>query len=90
MTSAKGCRLDQLCDLAVHLPLERELCPFDLAPVTSTAIQMLFGDTAAIALMQACPLTAFCMPADMLCHPLAQQAEAWSLSLVEMDSSSAY
>lgn len=30
----------------------RELCPFDLAPVTSTAIQMLFGDTVAIALMQ--------------------------------------
>ncbi|PHT28864.1 putative arabinose 5-phosphate isomerase [Capsicum baccatum] len=25
------------------LPLERELCPFDLAPVTSTAIQMVFG-----------------------------------------------
>ena len=42
----------QACDLAVHLPLERELCPFDLAPVTSTTIQMLFGDTVAIALMQ--------------------------------------
>ena len=50
--SARGCRLDQLADLCVHLPLERELCPFDLAPVTSTAIQMLFGDTVAIALMQ--------------------------------------
>ena len=32
---------------------ERELCPFDLAPVTSTAIQMLFGDTCAVAIMQA-------------------------------------
>lgn len=39
----------------VHLPLERELCPFDLAPVTSTASQMVFGDTVAIALMQAIP-----------------------------------
>lgn len=38
--------------MQVHLPLERELCPFDLAPVTSTAIQMIFGDTVAIALMQ--------------------------------------
>jgi arabinose-5-phosphate isomerase len=36
----------------VHLPLMRELCPFDLAPVTSTAIQMLFGDTCAVAIMQ--------------------------------------
>ena len=52
MTSVQGCRLSAVCDLAVHLPLERELCPFDLAPVTSTAAQMLFGDTVAIALMQ--------------------------------------
>jgi arabinose-5-phosphate isomerase len=37
----------------VYLSLERELCPFDLAPVTSTPIQMQFGDTVAIALMQA-------------------------------------
>lgn len=32
------------CDMNVHFPSERELCPFDLAPVTSTAIQMVFGD----------------------------------------------
>ena len=57
VTSVQGCRLSAVCDLAVHLPLERELCPFDLAPVTSTAAQMLFGDTVAIALMQACNLT---------------------------------
>lgn len=37
----------------VHLPLQRELCPFNLAPVTSTAIQMVFGDTIAVALMAA-------------------------------------
>lgn len=49
--------LAKLCDMHVYLPLERELCPFDLAPVTSTAIQMLFGDTVAIALMQAKNLT---------------------------------
>ena len=54
VASVKGCKLDQLADQCVHLPLERELCPFDLAPVTSTAIQMVFGDTVAIALMQAC------------------------------------
>lgn len=53
ITSQRGSALEAACDLAVHLPLERELCPFDLAPVTSTAIQMIFGDTVAIALMQA-------------------------------------
>ena len=62
VTSVQGCRLSAACDLAVHLPLERELCPFDLAPVTSTAAQMLFGDTVAIALMQVravCDLAGF-------------------------------
>eukprot|EP00873_Tetraselmis_striata_P013858 jgi/Tetstr1/434122/TSEL_023266.t1 len=51
VTSVKGNKLEAASDMAIHLPLERELCPFDLAPVTSTAIQMLFGDTVAISLM---------------------------------------
>ncbi|GAV63938.1 CBS domain-containing protein/SIS domain-containing protein [Cephalotus follicularis] len=57
VTSVEGNALAAACDFNVHLPLERELCPFDLAPVTSTAIQMLFGDTVAIALMGARNLT---------------------------------
>lgn len=52
-----GSKMELACDLGILLPLERELCPFDLAPVTSTVIQMLFGDTVAIALMQAKHLT---------------------------------
>ncbi|KAF3951680.1 hypothetical protein CMV_022697 [Castanea mollissima] len=57
LTSIQGNALAAVCDVNVHLPLERELCPFDLAPVTSTAIQMVFGDTVAIALMEARNLT---------------------------------
>ncbi|KAL8130529.1 hypothetical protein V2J09_019684 [Rumex salicifolius] len=57
ITSTESNLLMKHCDLNVHLPLERELCPFDLAPVTSTAIQMVFGDTVAIALMAARNLT---------------------------------
>ncbi|XP_041009561.1 probable arabinose 5-phosphate isomerase [Juglans microcarpa x Juglans regia] len=57
VTSVEGNALAAACDMNVHLPLERELCPFDLAPVTSTAIQMVFGDTVAIALMGARNLT---------------------------------
>uniref|UniRef100_A0A6M2EFP2 SIS domain-containing protein n=1 Tax=Populus davidiana TaxID=266767 RepID=A0A6M2EFP2_9ROSI len=53
VTSVEGNALTTVCDMNVLLPLERELCPFDLAPVTSTAIQMVFGDTVAIALMGA-------------------------------------
>ncbi|KAJ6736253.1 hypothetical protein OIU85_018457 [Salix viminalis] len=57
VTSVEGNALTAVCDMNVHLPLERELCPFDMAPVTSTAIQMVFGDTVATALMGARNLT---------------------------------
>lgn len=57
VTSLNFSILANLCDMHVFLPIERELCPFNLAPVTSTAIQMLFGDTVAIALMHAKNLT---------------------------------
>ncbi|BFG20201.1 hypothetical protein CerSpe_064750 [Prunus speciosa] len=46
VTSVTGIALAIVYDMNVHFPLERELCPFDLALVTSTAIQMVFGDTA--------------------------------------------
>jgi arabinose-5-phosphate isomerase len=45
-------RLAQQSDLEIELPLEKELCPFDLAPTTSTAIQLIFGDILAVALMR--------------------------------------
>ncbi|KAE8724873.1 putative arabinose 5-phosphate isomerase [Hibiscus syriacus] len=57
VTSVSNNALSNACDLNMHFPLERELCPFNLAPVTSTAIQMVFGDTVAIALMGARNLT---------------------------------
>ncbi|KAL9244325.1 hypothetical protein vseg_018112 [Gypsophila vaccaria] len=53
VTSNEMGQLAGVVDMSVVLPLLRELCPFDLAPVTSTAIQMVFGDTVAIALMEA-------------------------------------
>ena len=57
MSSNAKSKLAEQCEMHIMLPLERELCPFDLAPVTSTAIQMLFGDTCAVAIMQAKSLT---------------------------------
>lgn len=46
-------RLAKDCDMHMFLPVEKELCPFDLAPTTSTAIQLIFGDVLAVALMNA-------------------------------------
>jgi arabinose-5-phosphate isomerase len=45
-------RLALRTDLSLCLPVEKELCPFDLAPTTSTEVQLLFGDVLAMALMQ--------------------------------------
>lgn len=44
-------RLSRFCDMSMTLPLERELCPFDLAPTISTQIQMIFGDLMTVGLM---------------------------------------
>jgi arabinose-5-phosphate isomerase len=40
LVSNRASRLAKICDIAVHLPVEKELCPFDLAPTTSTAAQL--------------------------------------------------
>ncbi len=53
VVSAPHSRLALACDSFIHLPVQRELCPYDLAPTTSTAAQLIFGDCLAIALMQA-------------------------------------
>ncbi len=53
IVSALHSKLAKLCDLSVVLPIQREVCPYDLVPTTSTAVQLIFGDCLAIALMQA-------------------------------------
>ncbi len=45
-------RLAQYADVVMTLPMEKELCPFDLAPTISTEVQLLFGDVLTIALMR--------------------------------------
>lgn len=44
-------RLAAACHHAILLPFRKELCPFDMAPTTSTTVQLLFGDLLAVALM---------------------------------------
>lgn len=52
VVSKKEARLAKQVDMTMVLPSVQELCPFDLAPTTSTAAQLLFGDALAIALME--------------------------------------
>lgn len=44
-------RLAKAADLAIGLPIEKELCSFNLVPTTSTIVQMIFGDVLAVGLM---------------------------------------
>lgn len=53
IVSSSNSRLAKWADVSVTLPVEKELCPFDLAPTTSAEVQLLFGDLLAVALMEA-------------------------------------
>lgn len=52
IVSEQNSRLSKAADISIALPIDKELCPFDLAPTTSTSIQMIFGDVLTIALMR--------------------------------------
>ncbi len=47
-----GSSLAKACDFEMVLPIRKELCPFGLMPTTSAAVQMMFGDVVATALMK--------------------------------------
>lgn len=44
-------RLSKACELTIMLPIEQELCPFNLCPTISSTTQMIFGDVLTVALM---------------------------------------
>lgn len=52
LVSNASSRLAKAVDHVVVLPNIPELCPFDLAPTTSTLMQLIVGDVLAIALME--------------------------------------
>lgn len=52
LVSSSDSLLGRECDFQLKLPVEKELCPFNLVPTTSTSVQLIFGDILAVALMQ--------------------------------------
>lgn len=52
VVSKQESRLAKDSDICLTLPVEKELCSFDLVPTTSTAVQLIFGDILAVALMK--------------------------------------
>ena len=74
-------RLAKQCDLSIILPFEKELCPFDLAPTTSTTVQLLFGDLLSIALMRS---KGFDLTAYALNHPSGSIGKKMSVTVEEL------
>ena len=58
ITSGTGSMLAQASDTALILPKAREACPLNLAPTTSTMMQLALGDALAMALLDARGFTA--------------------------------
>ena len=52
ITGNGGSFLGQLADVVISVPVEREACPHDLAPTTSTTAVMAVGDALAVCLLQ--------------------------------------
>jgi len=52
VVSNNNSKMARLADYNIVLPLQKELCPFNLAPTTSTVVQMIFGDVITVALMK--------------------------------------
>ena len=74
-------RLAKMGDLFIELPFERELCPFDLAPTTSTAVQLLFGDLLAVVLMRK---KNFNLSAYALNHPSGAIGRKMTISVEDL------
>jgi arabinose-5-phosphate isomerase len=51
ITSSKDSTLAQAAKIALVLPGIREACPHNLAPTTSTTLQLVVGDAPAVALL---------------------------------------
>jgi arabinose-5-phosphate isomerase len=53
MTSRADSALGRAADVTLELPRAKEACPHDLAPTTSTTMQLVLGDCLAVALLEA-------------------------------------
>lgn len=74
-------RLAKASDLFINLPLQQELCPFDMVPTTSAVIQLIFGDLLAIALMR---LKNFSLDDYRMNHPAGRIGKRISLKVSDL------
>jgi arabinose-5-phosphate isomerase len=81
VVSNSYCRLSKLCKNHIVLPVQKELCDFDLVPTTSSAVQLIFGDILAIALMKR---KNFNLSDYILNHPAGTIGKKMTLSVKDL------
>lgn len=69
ITTNKDSYLANNSDIHLHIPLDREACPIELAPTTSTTLTMALGDALAASVMK---MNNFTEADFALNHPLGQ------------------
>ena len=74
-------KLLNICNLGIYIPLDKEICPFDLAPTTSTATQLIFGDVLSVALMK---VKKFSLDDYALNHPAGSIGKKISLTVEDL------
>lgn len=74
-------RLSASCHHTLYLPFQRELCPYNMAPTTSTTVQVMFGDLLSIALMQH---KKFSLDQYALNHPSGQIGKRITLKVKDL------
>ncbi len=81
VVSNSHCRLARVCQSHIVLPVQKELCDFDLVPTTSSAVQLIFGDILAIALMKK---KKFNLDDYILNHPAGTIGKKMTLSVKDL------
>ena len=81
LTSNISSRLAKHSNISMILPMEKELCSFDLVPTTSTELQLIFGDILAIALMRK---KNFALSDYALNHPSGSIGKKMTLSVKDL------
>lgn len=51
-TGSISSRLAKWADIVIPMPIEKEACPFNLAPTSSTTVQLVMGDALAMVLLE--------------------------------------
>ncbi len=74
-------RLAKASDFFIDLPLQQELCPFDMVPTTSAVIQLIFGDLLAVSLMR---MKNFSLEAYFQNHPAGRIGKRISLKVADL------